>query len=610
VRRGLLIAGAALALTSGLAWAAPESLLPPGFGNRAPAPTPAPAPAPTAAAAPAATGGASAPVIQPLPGALPPTGPALSDVTLPPDFPSLREIEAMDSDEIDVLFGLKPKFDIPAAARREAAEIGVLAEDENGLPVGSLRSQPASLVQAILVGTKGPLVSRWGHILMRRALASRLDAPQGMDPIDFAAMRAAVLNRIGEPVVARALVQDIDSDRYNVALLDAAFDAYLGTGDITGMCPVARLKSELRQDTQWGMIRAICAAYSGNSNTANRELDRAFSRRQGPAIDVLLAQRYAGAAAEGGRNVTIEWDGVDQIDPWRFSFATALGIEIPRNLLDRTNGRFDRWAAVSPSLPLASRARAADAAASAGVLSSAAMVDLYSQIWDDQNVTGEWHNRAEQLREAYVATSARERVDAIHELWGSGGGLYGRYVLTAYAAARIAPSDDLADDAAPLIGSMLAAGLDRNALRWASVISEGSPAWGLLTVVQPQQQGSVGSGAISDFISADRSHNKRKSQFLAAGLAGLGRLDLDTAQNFVSDLDGELGGSTRWTQAIERAAAVRNQTLVALLVGLGMQGDSWTKMTPRHLYHIVRALDQVGLSAEARMIAAEGVARA
>src|SRR5690606_36187090 len=135
------------------------------------------------------------------------------------------------------------------------------AESENGLPVGSLRGQPATLVRAILDGTKGPLVSRWGHILLRRALASRLDEPAGMDPVDFAAMRATVLNRIGEPVVARALVQDVDSDRYNGPLLNAAFDAYLGASDITGICPVARLKSELREDAQWAMIRGICAAY-------------------------------------------------------------------------------------------------------------------------------------------------------------------------------------------------------------------------------------------------------------------------------------------------------------------------------------------------------------
>ena len=57
------------------------------------------------------------------------------------------------------------------------------------------------------------------------------------------------------------------------------------------------------------------------------------------------------------------------------------------------------------------------------------------------------------------------------------------------------------------------------------------------------------------------------------------------------------------------AAELGNPTLVALLAGLGMQGDGWDKMTARHLFHIVRSLRQAGLENEARMIAAEAVAR-
>jgi hypothetical protein len=49
--------------------------------------------------------------------------------------------------------------------------------------------------------------------------------------------------------------------------------------------------------------------------------------------------------------------------------------------------------------------------------------------------------------------------------------------------------------------------------------------------------------------------------------------------------------------------------LVALLAGLGMQGSSWQQMTPLHLFHITSALNRVGMGAEARMIAAEAVAR-
>ncbi len=45
--------------------------------------------------------------------------------------------------------------------------------------------------------------------------SSRLDAPQGMDPVEFAALRAQVLNTMGEGYPARALVQDVDSSNYN-----------------------------------------------------------------------------------------------------------------------------------------------------------------------------------------------------------------------------------------------------------------------------------------------------------------------------------------------------------------------------------------------------------
>ena len=38
-------------------------------------------------------------------------------------------------------------------------------------------------------------------------------------------------------------------------------------------------------------------------------------------------------------------------------------------------------------------------------------------------------------------------------------------------------------------------------------------------------------------------------------------------------------------------------------------GDGWNRMTGLHLYHIIAALNRVGLGAEARMIAAEAVAR-
>jgi len=210
---------------------------------------------------------------------------------------------------------------------------------------------------------------------------------------------------------------------------------------------------------------------------------------------------------------------------------------------------------------------------------------------------------------SYVARDPQARLTAMQALWG-GTPDYGRQVLTAYAAARLPVDKGLANDAAPIIASMLAAGLDRNAMPWSRVVDEGTLGWALLALAQPQQQGSVPSSAVETFIGDDNSAGQRKSRFLLAGLAGLGRLDQGDANNLSTRLGVNLAKPSRWSQAIDLAGQYRNPALVALLAGLGMQGSGWDKMTARHLFHIVRALDQAGLNAEARMIAAEAVARA
>ncbi|RYY35764.1 MAG: hypothetical protein EOP59_15130, partial [Sphingomonadales bacterium] len=234
--------GAAVLLASGstlvLAQSQPEDLLPPGFdqpaptpaATRAPRPAPSPVPSPAASGAPAMQPGE---VIQALPGSAGAgDAPTLGSGIDLAKLPTLEQLEAMSTDELDELFGLKPKVDIPAAAQRSMARVGVIDPDEGGLPVFSLAKQPAGLVRAALAGSQGPVISRWGHILLRRALASRLAAPEGMDPAEFAALRASLLNRMGEFAAARALVQDVDTANYSPALTGAALDSYIGNADI------------------------------------------------------------------------------------------------------------------------------------------------------------------------------------------------------------------------------------------------------------------------------------------------------------------------------------------------------------------------------------------
>ncbi len=620
MKRFHLLAAAALALSS--AWAiaqdAPESLLPPGFEEPAPQPAPprAPAPprdAPKAAPAPGpAPSSAATPVIQPLTpdsADAPPLAAARRADGKP--LPTLEELERMSPEELEEALGLRPKSDIPAAARRSMERVGLIDESEGGLPSHALAGQNAALVRAVLAGNKGELVSRWGHVLLRRALASRMDAPAAMNPADFTALRAALLVRMGEGEAARALVQDIDTGNYTPALTQAALDAYVATADFTGICPAVRLQGGARDDPQWQVARAICTSFEGEGATGLTQLDRALYRGIMPRIDLLLAQKYAGAAGKARRAVTIEWDDVTDMTPWRYGLAIAVGLQPPAPLMRAAGKRYDYVAATAPMLGLEVRAAAADRAAGAGILSSAAMVDLYGQIFASDDITGDWQDRAGLLREAYVAADPAARLTAMQTLWSGASNpqeRYSRQVLTAYAAARLPVSEALAGDAGNLIASMLTAGLDANAARWSGQVESGSLAWALLALASPSSQ-AVSSGAVSGFEDDDGSENARKTAFLVAGLAGLGRLSADDARSLAGDLEVDIYRPSRWSRLIDRAAALDNAALVALLAGVGMQGESWAKMTPRHLYHIVSALNRVGLSAEARMIAAEAVAR-
>jgi hypothetical protein len=70
-----------------------------------------------------------------------------------------------------------------------------------------------------------------------------------------------------------------------------------------------------------------------------------------------------------------------------------------------------------------------------------------------------------------------------------------------------------------------------------------------------------------------------------------------------------IGRQNSWTRALDRAVLERQQGTVAVLCAVGMQTNGWAYVPPAHLYRIVNALRRVGLEPEARMIAAEALAR-
>jgi len=209
-----------------------------------------------------------------------------------------------------------------------------------------------------------------------------------------------------------------------------------------------------------------------------------------------------------------------------------------------------------------------------------------------------------------VGAVAADRVSAMQSIWeGEVDANFGRYVLTAFAATRVRASPDLTEVAPRLLASMLTAGLDRDAAAWAQVIEPGGDGWALTALARPGNGRIERREAIDGFIESDDSEDYHRSALLLAGLAGLERISAADLEELAGQVFPGLARESRWSRAISQAADVNNPALVSLLAGLGMQGEGWERMTPRHLYHIVSSLHRVGLDAEARMIAAEAIAR-
>jgi hypothetical protein len=591
----LLVGAAALIFTlPAIGQQGPESLLPPGFGD--PPPTPPPATTRPSTPDPASPGNPATP------------RPSSSNAA-PSDDDDKKDDDKDDEDEDEETEGVI-RYDVPPAARRSLKAIGIISPASGGFPADAYGSINGTFLKNALRQTKGPLASRWATIMGRRLLVSRTDTPSNINGADWTAERAWLLLRMGDAVASRQLVQEVDADRYSKRLYQVAMQTFLANGDLGGMCPLAENGARIAADPTWKMARPICASLAGEQGTATALLNQARSQRWTTGIDYLLAEKAVGAGTNGRRSVKIEWDKVDGINSWRFGLAAATGLEPPARIYANAGRHMDGWRALLPMTSVAARTKAAPGAAALGVLSNRDMVDLYSQILDDTDAVAADQARAEFLATAYSGADESARMTAMTSLWDgakAGADYHAMLVLTARAAALVMPSSTQSGSADRIIASMMTAGLDTPAAAWTNIVDEGSLGWALLAVGAPKRSAAVQYGPLDSFYDNDSSSDAHKSKLLLAGLAGLGRLDAEAQADFGGDLEVNIVRQTQWTRAISAAADRGESGTVALLALSGLQASDWTKVPPHHLYYITRALRQVGLEAEARMIAAEAV---
>ena len=584
-KSGLLVASALVLVFSlpALGQQGPESLLPEGFGDPAPPQTPVP--------------GRTAPNV---PGSISSSSPSAATE----EAAATEEGEGEEDPELVI------RFDVPPAARQSLGAVGILPQSSGGFPANSFGSLDGAFLSQMLKRTSGPIASRWGTIMARRLLASRTNTPNGVNGADWTAERAWLLLRMGDSVVARNLVQQVDGADYTKRLHEVALQAYLANGDLAGMCPITESGVRLVNNGRWKMTRAICASLAGEQGSATAFINQGRYQGWVRGVDYLLAEKAVGAGMNGRRSVKIEWENVEGMNPWRFGLSAAVGLEPPESLFADTGRQVDGWRVQLPMFSPTIRVKYASNAAALGILSNRNMVDLYAQLLDDPDAPDAARLQAESLGDAYTASGEDAKVAAMTSLWttaAAGADYHASLVMTARAAALIVPDTDHRAEADRLIASMLTAGLDRSAARWMDIVADGSLGWALVTLATPGRVTAADYGSLDDFFGNDDSTDGHKSRLLLAGLSGLGRIETDARADFASDLKVNISRQTPWSKAITAAAGRGEQGTVALMAVAALQAPSWSAVPANHLYYIVRSLRQVGLEAEARMIAAEAV---
>jgi hypothetical protein len=583
----------AVALPAIAQQAAPSAQPEPALTQQEPAPTPEPATQPGAEPSPAPQRRAPAP--------------SAADA----GEAGVAEISAED------LPPPPPPIELPEHAQRDPRIVGRIDPQSLNLGATPWGGAHGGFLSTLLRRMDAPIASRWAHMSLRNALLARAPAPRLVHPVDWVGERVWLLVRMGEADAARMLVSAVDVDDFTPKMFQVSVQSALASADPPALCPLQKGIGTVEERIA-PMVDAMCASLSGEPESAAAQIESARRRGRIGGIDLVLAQKVVGAGADSSRAVTVEWEPVDRLDSWRFGLATATGMVPPENLIANAPPHLRAWQARAPLLTYQQRLGSARIATGLGVFSSQALTDIYSAIYDGTGPDELSETDAWQLRLAFAGRDLQTRLAAMRRLWDMDSNSLEREAsraLLARAAARVQPSAELQSDAANLIASMLAAGMDRNAARWASVVGDmedqfADASWAMLALASPDVANlDVGTGRISDFIKRDESPNKHRSAMLVGGLVGLGRITSEQADDLNRSHGLRLERRSRWSQMIDASARLGQGGTVLALTGIGFQSTDLSRIPPSHLLHAVAALRRTDQDFTARMIAAEALSR-
>lgn len=488
---------------------------------------------------------------------------------------------------------------------------GETSPSADALPREFWHGTPRALAEMLLArlpDTTSPAL----QALVRRLLLSPGAAPAGDDPagtpVLLPGLHAAALLRLGETEAARHVI-DAVPEQHRAALQPLAVEADAIAGHVDEACDKVGAAIRGDQSAFWQRALIACQIMRGEAEKASLGLQLLGEQEHAPGAEHDRALAVA-VDALAGRPAPAVVERLDDPDPLllralsaaKRRFAPAL-IASLRADLALTLARDEQEAAET-------RLAAAERAALCGALPVERLRELYAAIAAAAAAAGSTDGTLERARrfaaiaEAGAPAERLARIAAFADAFPAkdGGGLFLAARLVAPELKNVAPDAGLANAAAGAARLLLAVGDDDAARRWLALDPARAPELRSVLALAGAEDSAAEGGADGGKASTPR------PTLLALRLA-LGRsVAVDEWARLPaaawSAPGGPAGSAASWLELSDAAAGKRvGETVLAAVVVAAPQGE--VAKDPVALYAVVKALDRVGLAADARWLAVE-----
>jgi len=517
----------------------------------------------------------------------------------------------------------EPGIESQPLAVPEAQLIGLLDSEKSGFARDLWVGASPSLVEALLpklpMGQTSPAMAD----LARRLLLSRADPPQGAGKRrSLLSARLERLVALGDFASVEPLAQMVPGELASAEVLAPRVDVLLYQGTDKEACALAERARGRGGEAHWTKRLAYCDALAGKVAEA----------RMG--VDVLAGTGDEDAAFASLMARLVDKAKVAEVSPEapsavHFALLRQTGAGLAASAIERASpGFLMAWAGYEKA-PAPQRIAAGERAASAGVLSTTALLGLYSALpvkpqrlaapYDGKPLAGA-EGAAFAVQRVAISDDAGERAKLIAAALKSA---QGRGVLPALASAfapdlaAIPATDELAEMGATLATGEVLAGNSRAARRWLDIVRTKGPREGalalrsLLTVAGQEADLSWSASDMAARVHGAAPENRARAglEWEIAGAFGLN--DGGGVSPTISEGPLTMPGVAPIPAVLEglEDASAQNHLGASVLYALAALGETGPRGAhPLAISAVVRALKRVGLDAEARGIAAEALA--